>query len=212
MKKILAIGAHFDDVELAAGGTLGHLSKKGAQVYKITLTDNVTKSKKLKLNVKFNSSKKSSSKACKILGIKEVSNKMIKKCNFLKYETVLMQYLEEIIYEKKIDTVFTHHNNDLNRDHVACNQIATTAARHCQNVITFQSNFHIHKNIFSPNLFFDITKTIEIKKKSLDCYNSEHNRNNSLFQTTIDRNKVWGYSVGVKYAEAFLPVKYLQKG
>ena len=60
MKKILAVGAHFDDVELAAAGTLNYLSNKGAKVFKITLTDNVTKSKELKLNVKFNSSKKSS--------------------------------------------------------------------------------------------------------------------------------------------------------
>ena len=95
MKNILAVGAHFDDVELAVGGTLNYLSNKGAKVFKITLTDNVTKSKELKLNVKFNSSKNSSRNACKILGIKEIENKMIKKCTFLKYETVLMQYLDK---------------------------------------------------------------------------------------------------------------------
>ena len=66
MRKILAIGAHFDDVELAAAGTLNYLSNKG-EVFKITLTDNVTKSKELKLNVKFQSSLKSSQKACKII-------------------------------------------------------------------------------------------------------------------------------------------------
>ena len=42
MKKILAIGAHFDDIELAAAGTLNYLSNKGSEVFKITLTDNVT--------------------------------------------------------------------------------------------------------------------------------------------------------------------------
>ena len=105
MKKILAIGAHFDDVELAAAGTLNYLSKKDAKVFKITLTDNVTKSKDLNLNVKFDSSKKSSHKACKILGVKEIQNEMIKKCNYLKYDTDLMQYLEKIIIDNEIDTV-----------------------------------------------------------------------------------------------------------
>ena len=47
MKNILAVGAHFDDVELAAAGTLNYLSNRGAKVYKITLTDNITKSKQL---------------------------------------------------------------------------------------------------------------------------------------------------------------------
>ena len=212
MKKILAVGAHFDDVELAAAGTLNYLSKNGAKVFKLTLTDNVTKSKNLKLNVKFNSSKKSSQKACKILGVNEIQNKMIKKCTFLKYDTVLMQYLEKIIYDNKIDTVFTHYNEDANKDHVACHEIVTTAARHCQNIITFKSNFYITNKNFSPNFFVDILKNIENKIKSLNCYHQEHNRNNSLFESTIERNRVWGMSNHVKYAEAFLPIKLLQKG
>ena len=82
MRKILAIGAHFDDVELAAAGTLNYLSNKGAEVFKITLTDNVTKSKELKLNVKFQSSLKSSQKACKIIGVKHIENKMKKNVIF----------------------------------------------------------------------------------------------------------------------------------
>jgi len=211
MKNILAIGAHFDDVELAAAGTLNYLSNRGAKVYKLTLTDNVTKSKNLNLNVKFNSSKISSNKACKILGVIEIKNQMIKKCNFLKYDTKLMQYLEKIINIKKIDTVFTHYKEDINQDHVACHQIAVTAARHCQNIMTFQSNFYITNNPFLPNFFFDVTQNINNKIKSLNCYNPEHNRKNSLFETTIDRNHVWGMNVGTKYAEAFLPIKYLEK-
>lgn len=212
MKNILAVGAHFDDVELAAAGTLNYLSSKGAKVFKITLTDNVTKSKELKLNVKYNSSKKSSRDACKILGVKEIENRMIKKCNFLKYETILMQYLEKIIIDKKIDTVFTHYKNDINKDHVACHDIVITAARHCHNIITFQSNFYIVNKIFSPNFFVDISKNIKNKINSLNCYKPEHNRNNSLFENTINRNRIWGMSNGVKYAEAFLPIKFLQKG
>lgn len=212
MKKILAVGAHFDDVELAAAGTLNYLSNKGAKVFKITLTDNVTKSKELKLNVKFNSSKKSSNNACKILGVKEIQNQMIKKCNFLDYDTVLMQYLEKIIIDNKIDTVFTHDKEDVNKDHVACHDIATTAARHCQNIMTFQSNFYVLNKVFSPNFFVDISNNVDNKIKSLNCYDSEHNRKNSLFENTIDRNRVWGMSNGVKYAEAFLPIKFLQKG
>jgi LmbE family N-acetylglucosaminyl deacetylase len=212
MKKILAVGAHFDDVELAAAGTLNYLSKKGAKVFKITLTDNVTKSKELKLNVKFDSSKKSSHNACKILGVKEIQNQMIKKCNFLYYDTVLMQYLEKIIIDNKIDTVFTHYKEDVNKDHVACHEIATTAARHCQNIMTFQSNFYVVNKAFSPNFFVDISNNVDNKIKSLNCYDSEHNRKNSLFENTIDRNRVWGMSNGVKYAEAFLPIKFLQKG
>ena len=58
MRKVLAIGAHFDDVELAVGGTLNKISKNGGKCFKLTLTDNVTLSKNLKLNIDYKTSKK----------------------------------------------------------------------------------------------------------------------------------------------------------
>ena len=57
MKKVLAIGAHFDDVELAVGGTLNKIYKAGGESYKLTLTDNITLSKNLKLNIDYKTSK-----------------------------------------------------------------------------------------------------------------------------------------------------------
>ena len=134
MKKILAIGAHFDDVDLAVGGTLNKLSKY-CDVSKITLTDNITMSKNLRINVKYKSSKVSSIKSSKVLGVKEINNKMIKKCSELKYDKNLMQYIEDIIFKKNIDTVFLHFDNDLNQDHIGASEISKTAARHCKNIL-----------------------------------------------------------------------------
>ena len=55
-EKILAIGAHFDDVDLGVGGTLAKLSKQGKKVYKLTLTDNVTNYKDRDIVVGYESS------------------------------------------------------------------------------------------------------------------------------------------------------------
>ena len=68
MQNILAIGAHFDDVDLAVGGTLNLLSKKRKRVFKLTLTDNVTRSKNLKLNIDYRTSSNSSEASSNILG------------------------------------------------------------------------------------------------------------------------------------------------
>ena len=207
INNILAIGAHFDDVELAIGGTLNKLSKNN-KVYKLTLTDNVTLSKNLDLDVRYKTSKLSSKKACSILGVTEIPNKKIKQCSKLKYETNLMQYIEEIIFKKKIDTIFIHYDHDLNQDHIASSEICKTAARHCKNILMFQSNFYTGSKPFNPTMFVDITKNINKKISSLNCYQKEHNRNNQLFSMTIKRNEVWGYSAGVKYAEGFVPIKF----
>ena len=42
MENILVIGAHYDDAELGAGGTMAKLVSQGKKVYKMTLTDNET--------------------------------------------------------------------------------------------------------------------------------------------------------------------------
>ena len=74
-----------------------------------------------------------------------------------------MQYIEKIILNKKIDTIFIHYDNDLNQDHISSSEICKTAARHCKNILMFQSNFYTSSKPFNPTMFVDITKNIEKK-------------------------------------------------
>lgn len=74
MKKIIVIGAHFDDAELGAGGSMRKWVDEGKEVYKLTLTNNVTNFNLKNINVDFESSLKESSEAAKILGVKEISH------------------------------------------------------------------------------------------------------------------------------------------
>ena len=60
IKNILALGAHFDDVELGAGGSLAKFSKEGKKVYKFTITDD-SYDNKLVENIEV------SKKSCKVL-------------------------------------------------------------------------------------------------------------------------------------------------
>ena len=209
MKNIIAIGAHFDDVDIGVGGTLAKLAAEKKNVYKITLTNNVTFSKKLSLNISYRSSLIGSNKSSKILGTKEIKNPKVQECSNLKYKKEIMQYIENIIYNKKIDTAFIHYDHDLNQDHIAASEISKTATRHCKNVFMFQSNFYLSSKNFSPNFFVNITKYIEVKKKALKCYQRQHDRFGKLFEMNIERNKIYGFQSNCKYAEAFVSLKYL---
>ena len=64
-------------------------------------------------------------------------------------------------------------------------------------------------NVYYPTFFVDVTKYIDKKIESLKCYSEEHNRFNRLFETSIDRCKVWGYANEVDYAEGFNVIKML---
>lgn len=211
MENILIIGAHFDDAELGAGGTAAKLAAEGKNVYKLTLTDNVTKFEAMNINVAYESSRQQSAKACEALRIKEITDFEPIECSKLEYTQEVMQRVEKIIFDLNIDTIFMHFNADMNTDHVAASRICLTAGRHCKNIIQFQSNGYVLENVYYPTFFVDISDFVEQKKAALACYGSEHNRFDSLFEITIDRNRVWGYSNKVKYAEGFNIIKMLVK-
>ena len=209
MKNILIVGAHFDDAELGVGGTAAKLASEGKNVYKLTLTDNVTKFEQMGINVNYVSSKKQSSEACNILGIKEITDFEPVRCSELAYSKDLMQKIEKIIFDLNIDTIFMHFNADMNTDHVAASKLCLTAGRHCKNIFQYQSNGYVLENVYYPTIFVDVTDFIEKKRRALACYGSEHNRFDRLFEVSIDRNRVWGYSNKVGYAEGFNVIKML---
>lgn len=103
MKTIIAIGAHHDDIELRAGGTLAKLLKSGYTViYAIASTtphyypfDDEIASRKYKSNNEVTELRKSESlKAAEILGISEVHFFDFKSLYWYKEGTVDRRYLD----------------------------------------------------------------------------------------------------------------------
>lgn len=209
MERILIAGAHFDDAELGAGGTAARLAAQGKEVYKLTLTDNVTSFEAMNISVAYESSRRQSAKACSVLGIQELTDFKPVPCTRLAYDTGIMQQVEKYILDLGIDTVFMHFKADMNMDHVAASRICLTAARHCKNILQYQSNGYVLENVYYPTFFVDISGYVEQKKEALACYGKEHNRFGCLFDVCIDRNRVWGYSNKVSYAEGFDVVKLM---
>lgn len=204
---ILVVGAHFDDAELGCGGTMARFAAEGKKVYKLTLTNNVTNFAQMDVHVDFESSLHDSANACAVTGAEEIRDFNFVECNHLVYCTEVMQQIESILMEKNIDTIFMHFHSDMNQDHIAASSLCLTAARHCRNLLYYQSNGYVLNTPFYPTVFVDISDTFETKRKALMAYGEEHNRFGGLFGVSLDRNSVWGYENGVRYAEGFMPVK-----
>ncbi len=65
---------------------------------------------------------------------------------------------------------------------------------------------------FSPNVFFDISETIELKKKAMSLYKQElrdfpHPRSLEAMQLNA---RVWGMKVGLEYAESFRCIRIVR--
>lgn len=209
MQNILIVGAHYDDTELGAGGTAAKLAAEGKNVYKLTLTDNVTRFAHKNITVEYETSVRESAMACEVLGIHEVTEFEPIECTKLVYSTETMQRIEDVIYRYKIDTVFMHFAHDMNQDHIEASKLCLTAARHCENIFQYQSNGYILDQSFYPTYFVDISDYAKKKIEALEQYGEEHNRFSRLFQNNLERNHIWGYSNECEYAEGFVPIKVL---
>lgn len=209
---ILAIGAHHDDIELGAGGTLAKYAKQGHKVFGLTLTNSETHYEERNIHRTKQTALAEGKAAAKIVGLKllEVPTKLQADNGELAYNAEIMRFVEKILHEHKIDMVITHWKRDMNTDHEATAKISIVAARHIPRVLMYRSNWYQPDAAFNGIVYSDISDVMDLKIKALHAYAGEiKNRSMEWINTFIDSNRSFGFSIGVKYAEVFEPVKYL---
>jgi LmbE family N-acetylglucosaminyl deacetylase len=218
MNKILIVSAHPDDEVLGCGGTVARLSKEGHTIYTLILGEGVTSRDNIRNRNKSENEiidlKNYAEKANKILGVKKV---FFYDFPDNRFDTVpfldIVKVIEKIKSQIKPDIVFTHYEKDLNIDHQITYRAVITATRPLEKeTVNEIYSFEIPSSTewsyplsFSPNVFYDISETIDIKLKVLGKYKTElkkypHPR--SLEGVKLIA-KNWGIKVGLEYAEAF---------
>ena len=185
MKKILVVVAHPDDEVLGCGGTIAKLIDNKCKVKVLFLSDGES-SRLKKINLKKNLYRRNcAKKAMKILGVKHFSfndfpDNEFDKINLLK----ITKRIEVEIKKYNPDTIFTHHNSDLNIDHQITSKAVMTACRpkvknNVKLILFFEIlsstewNINTKKLFFNPNWYEDITKYLKIKIKAIKCYKKE---------------------------------------
>ena len=201
---ILAIGAHWDDIEFGCGLTLKKLKEKGHNIFSIVVCSSQY-GKNEDEGMKESEALKYGLNSFHLIGANYISTPKEPNSK-LTYNKQIMQTLEEIANKNKIDTVFTHWFGDINTDHKTTWEISRTAFRNVKNFLMFQSNsYSDNVNIFKPNLFFSFNQEQYIfKEKLLSQYVSEWiHRENRWKREIFERERYWGHISGNDYAEGF---------
>jgi len=225
MKRILVIAAHPDDEVLGCGGTIAKLIKQGFETYTLILGEGITsrddKRSKEKRCREITNLKEHAKKANTILGVKKVFYHDFPDNRF---DTVsfldIVKVIEKIKNKIKPNIVFTHYEKDLNIDHQITYKAVITATRPVrEETVREVYSFEIPSSTewsyplsFSPNVFYDISETIDVKLRALEEYKTElreypHPR--SLDGVKLIA-KDWGMKVGLNYAEAFKCVRIIK--
>jgi len=207
---VLAVGAHHDDIELGCGGTLARLAREGHRTFGLTLTNSETHYDLAGIHRTSEVARAEAQQAAAVLGLTLVE---LEGCGVdngtLHYDVELMRRLERFIVDQRISLVFSHWNRDLNTDHEAAAKLTTVAARHVPSLLMYRSNWYEPAGPFDGKLFVDISDVIEVKRQSLECYQSElGNRTSAWLESFFDSHRTAGFGHGRKYAEVFEPVRH----
>ena len=163
---VLVIGAHYDDIELGCGGTIARLIKEGAKVTAVIISNSEIKGENNKIIRSKKIAKKEGLNGLKILGIKKVFNFDIDIFDFNKKRKIISKKLNQIVEKDKYDTLFTHWCYDPHTDHREIGNMSIWLSRKIEKIFQYRSNYYMSDKNFKENYYFDISSTLELKKKA----------------------------------------------
>lgn len=192
MKKILAIGSHFDDIEIGCAGTLYRHLQNGDEVYFAVTHTNEHRTGNVQMRLK------EQDLALKSLGVPALPRYL-----FLFADTDTDSEIIEALDKIKPDIVFAPFENDTHQHHRRTSIIAQAVGRKRNMTVLFYdsgSTFDFHPNVFSM---------INIHKKSevLDCFKSQIEHGAINLDIVVKKNSYWASLITenpTKYAEGFV--------
>lgn len=227
MKNVLVIVAHPDDEILGQAGTIRRLVNEGVCCRAVIVAEGLTSRANKRNNADFEKLKELQDDArlsAKVVGYQsinfcELPDNRLDGMELLDVIKVVHEYIEKY----NPDTIFTHHHGDLNIDHRIVCEAVLTACRPvkdytAERIYAFETASstewnYTYENPFCPNIYFDVTNTIQSKIDAIRCYRSE----SAIFphprspEALISLAKYRGSNVGVKYAEAFMLLREIIK-
>ena len=191
---VLAIGAHPDDVELAAGGMAARWSRTGSRVVIAVVTVPSDYARRRR-------------EAERAAGILDCELRVLAEGGQRRIEDLkpddLVSLLDEQIRQLSPAVVLVHGASDTHHDHVLVHDAAVS----CQRLQQFDC-FSYHPNFcrpvpvrFEPHVYVDISATIEMKMAAIDAHESQFAERGIRTDIFREIAQLTGRFVGVPYAE-----------
>jgi LmbE family N-acetylglucosaminyl deacetylase len=223
---VLVVVAHPDDEVLGCGGTLSRISAE-QEVHIAILGEGSTSraNQRSKADIQqVGLLKDQAQRAAELLGAKSITFEDLPDNRFDELPLLeVVKRVERLLDNLNPSTVYSHHPGDLNIDHQITFRAVLTATRptgSCtvNDIYSFEVPsstewaFQQIQPSFRPNVFFDISQTIETKVAAMEMYSGEarpfpHPRSAQALRAIAQR---WGSVAGVGYAEAFELVRSIR--
>jgi len=217
---LLVVVAHPDDEVLGCGATIARLTQEGHEVYIAILGEGITSRYQQREQADRSLVEALHARGRQVAELLGVRDLFLYNLPDNRFDTValldVVKIIEELIERLKPEVIYTHHGGDLNIDHVVTHRAVLTATRPVtdqpvQEIYAFEVpsstewTFGQFQPAFRPNVFMDISDTLEAKVQAMALYESEvrpfpHPTSSVALRASARR---WGSMAGVEAAEAF---------
>ena len=226
--RVLAVGAHPDDVEIARSGTLAKCVKRGDKVIVCHASTGNLGHVIIPQDELTGIRKKESEKAGRLAGI-EVIGGMFNDLDVYADNKQARDKIVEVIKYAQPDFIITHDPNDYMPDHTAVSKLVFDASftatlpnyriggeKAAKLVPIYYMDTLAGVN-FNPTEYVDITEEIDLKIKMLECHESQlvwmREHDGIDFADMVRTcSKYRGYQCGVSYAVGFKQCQVYLKG
>lgn len=198
VRRILAIGAHPDDIEIACGATLAKQRDAGHMVWGLVLTRGEQGG-----DAEVRPGEAWSSAA--FLGLNQVRVLDFADTRLQEQALDILTAIEAMINEFDPDVILTHSAHDQHQDHQAVHQATLRAGRNHSTILCYESPSVTQE--FVPVFFVDIGDYVEIKiecvKEHWDQRGKPYMQSERVRGTALFR----GSQAKTRYAEGFEVVR-----
>jgi LmbE family N-acetylglucosaminyl deacetylase len=177
--RILAVGAHPDDIELGCGGALRAHVLAGDEVTMLVMTAGDRGPQG------FTSRVREQETACTVLGTSLVWGGFDDGSVPAGRESV--DVVDSVLRATGAEVVYTHAPHDSHQDHVATSTASLAAGRRAGRILYYQAPSTLS---FDPSVFVDMAHTVDLE----------------AVQAGV---RYWGQRARVRYAEAFESPRFL---
>lgn len=204
--RILAVGAHLDDIEISCGGTLAKAIEYGHQVKVLIMSKSGYTNKEGFVQRSDETAVIEGTNALHVLGIEDIEI-LDFPTKDIPWESSVVNAIDVCIDRYNPDIIFTHHPFDTHQAHVGVSNATISAARRRNTIFFYEPITPSGRSYvaFRPQLYVDISQTIEKKIASLREHKTEYNKFGAedWVEGVHARCGFRGYEIGKKYAEAF---------
>lgn len=208
-KKIVAVGAHLDDIELGCGATLAKYAAGGSEVLMICLTHSAYVNHDGTVLRTEQQAIEEGQAAAEALGAKldllDFSTKD------LPYDSTTVEALDSRFVAFGPALIFTMWPHDTHQAHRATAMATISAARRHNSILMYEPIFPAARSYtpFRPQIYVDVGDYHLVKEESLRAHTSQWEKYGDQWLDGVRaRSRLRGYEMEREHAEAFEVVRY----